>query len=382
MKSFTQLSNNFVTYSQNATTANATLGKQMINDAHRYLLQKYFNNEFTTTCRGVSQQQFYPLPSNYSKLKTVTITQGSLKWTPEEILTRQEWDKLNVFPYYADIPKNFFIYDSNTIGIWPIPSTGSTVVNYTGLSNPIGFVAGDTVTDGTTTGTVLSVSAVSATAGSIIISIPASSYGALFLTSGVMTDSTSGYIATIGSTIVTKGNLITFNYKGRVPDMTIADIGVSPAGTCTTVSGNPLITSCSQDILTSTLAVAGNATNLNLWIQPTIPKGDGNWYQVNSIQSNSALTLANTYSGVSSVTVGFTLGQMPLLLEDFHDLLVYRPLMIYFSSINKDSEKAGQFKSLYEEGEKRLAEYSGSKVFDVNLGRRPSNLNPNLFYLG
>jgi hypothetical protein len=34
---------------------------------------------------------------------------------------------------------------------------------------------------------------------------------------------------------------------------------------------------------------------------------------------------------------------MPLLLEDYHDLLVYRPLTIYFNSINHDAEKLKKY---------------------------------------
>ena len=84
-----------------------------------------------------------------------------------------------------------------------------------------------------------------------------------------------------------------------------------------------------------------------------------------------------TISGAAAST--YTIGQMPLLQEDFHDLLVYRPLMIYFSSISPDKAKAAMFKEMYTEGERRLAEYSGSNTIDVNLGRNPQFMNPNLF---
>ena len=82
----------------------------LINDAHRYLLQKYYFNEVSTTIVTVSQQQFYDLPFDFSKNKTDTITTGNLKWTPTEVLTRADWDRLNVFPYYADFPSNYFIW--------------------------------------------------------------------------------------------------------------------------------------------------------------------------------------------------------------------------------------------------------------------------------
>lgn len=297
MKSFTTLKSLFTSFSQNTSTANVTLGAQMINDAHRYLLQKYYNNEFSSTALTVASQQAYDLPSNYSKMKTVTITIGVLKWTLQEVLTRREWDEINVFPYYADIPKYYFIYNGK-VNIWPIPSTAD--------------------------------------------------------------------------------NTITYNYKIRVPDLAIEDY---TTGTVTMTTNSTAVAGAGTAWLSTYLTSSGSAANLSLWLKPTAPKGDNNWYQISTITADTTLTLANVYPSTQTTQalVPYTIGQMPLLLEDFHDLLVYRPLMIYFSSINPDKMKADQFTALYREGEERLAEYSGSKTVDVNLGRRISKLNPNLF---
>jgi hypothetical protein len=297
MKSFQTLSSLFQSFSQNTSNTNKLLGEQMINDAHRYLLQKYFDNEFTSTALTVSQQQDYDLPANYSKMKSVTITIGTLKWTLTEILTRREWDELNVFPYYADIPVNYFIYNGK-VNIWPIPSTAD--------------------------------------------------------------------------------NTITYNYKIRVPDLTFNDY---TTGTVTMTENSKAVVGDGTGWLANYLSAAGSVANLNLWLKPTAPKGDNNWYQIASIASATALTLRNVYPSTNETAtlIPHTIGQMPLIMEDFHDLLVYRPLMIYFSSINPDKVKAQQFRDLYTEGEERLAEYSGQKSVDVNLGRRPQHMNPNLF---
>src|SRR5690349_1344367 len=116
------LLNYAVSLSQNITNQNYDLFGGMINDWHKKLMQKYFFNEKSYSIQTIAQQQEYPLPFDYSKLKTGTLTVGNLRWTPTEVLTRQEWDQLNVFPYYADIPSNYFIYN-NRFNIWPIPST-------------------------------------------------------------------------------------------------------------------------------------------------------------------------------------------------------------------------------------------------------------------
>lgn len=367
MKSFTTLKALATSLSQNTSTENATLMAQLINDTHRYLLQKYFNNETsfsistvgaqnltltgalstgatsatltsawnyyttiiqitfsngdirmaravkgstaiswdvgvsssTTTAITVGGLQYYPLPPNYSKLKTLTITVGNLKWTPTEILTRMEWDKLNVFPYYSDIPNNFFMYPAGDhgaqVGIWPIPST--------------------------------------------------------------------------------TGNIITFNYKFRVPDLSLEDYNTP--GTVSIANGSTALTGGTTSFVATT-----NIQNESRWIQIAQPKGDNLWYQLVSVDSTTAATLYQPYQGISVTTAAattYTIGQMPLLNEEFHDLLVYRPLMIYFSSINPDATKAKQFADLYNSGIELLDKYCGTKTIDVNLGRRAQGLNPNLF---
>jgi len=171
---------------------------------------------------------------------------------------------------------------------------------------------------------------------------------------------------------------MTFNYKIRVPDLTFDDY---TTGSVTMTSGSTTVTGSGSSWLANYIASAGSAVNLNLYLQPATPKGDNNWYPINSIASATSLSLSNVYPTTQTTqsAVNYTIGQMPLILEDFHDLLVYRPLMIYFSSINLQPEKAEQFKALYEDGERRLAEYSGTKSVDVNLGRRNMNQNPNLY---
>jgi hypothetical protein len=363
-KSYTIIRNLAGSLSQNTNTANLTLFDQLINDAHRYLLEKYFFNEnssavqtvgsqtltltgalaigatsatlsaawlyhtteaqvtfssgelrvckvskglttltwdapltvVTTTALSVGGLQFYPLPYNFSQLKDITITQGSLKWTPTEIFTREDWDRMNVFPYYSDMPKNFFIYNGQ-IGIWPIPASGA--------------------------------------------------------------------------------NTLTFNYKIRVPDLTFADW---TTGTVTMTNGSyTVVPDSATGLLANYLPSAGSVINLNLWLKATAPNGDNNWYRISSIESDTSLTLVNTYQGGTKAGCSYTIGQMPLLLEDYHDLLVYRPLMIYFSTIVDNPNKRKEFAEMYQMGIEKLDFYAGKKTIQVNLRSGINTINPNLF---
>lgn len=292
MLSFTNLQTKFGKLSQNSTTDNLQLGSDMMNIEQKYLLQKYFSNEGSYTMPTVAQQQFYKMPPNYSKLKTLTITNGSLKWTSTEVLSRIEWDRLNVFPYYADIPNNFFIYPGGDhggqVGIWPIPSSA--------------------------------------------------------------------------------GMTITYNYKFRIPDLSIAD-----------TTGTASVTTLTTTVTGTGFVPTVNAQSEARWIQFAQPTGDNQWYQIASVDSTTSLTLYGPYQGSTISGGAYTIGQMPLLQEDFHDMLLHKALVYYFTTIVDNKGKCEQFQSIYDQKLELLAEYSDSNTVNVNLGRRTTQRNPNLY---
>lgn len=298
MISYTQQQTIYGDLSLNETAANLARGAYLANIEQRYLLQKYFNNEGSFSISTVANQQFYKMPPNYSKLKTVTITIGDLKWTPKEILTRIEWDNLNVFPYYSDIPNNYFIYpggDHNgQIGIWPIPSSN--------------------------------------------------------------------------------GNTITFNYKFRIPDLSLVDYST---GTVAVSNGGTTITGSGTSFIPTT-----NAQLESRWIQIQQNKGDNLWYQIASVDSATSITLYQAYQGIAVSGGSYTIGQMPILAEDFQDMLIWKPLIFYFSSIVDNKVKRAEFQGLYDEKLNQLDEYADSSSVNVNLSRTTTYQNPNLYWQG
>lgn len=359
----TDLVNYAAVLSQNTNSANIELMGNIINDGHRYLLEKYFFNENSKTMSTVSQQQFYNLPYNYSLGKTFTITVGTLTWTPTEIFTREDWDRLNVFPYYSDIPKNFFVYNGQ-VGIWPIPSTGSTQLTYSGLTGTL--TIGDIVTAGSATGKILTFT------GTVMVVAVTST--TVFSTGSFTTS--AGATGTIASLIVTPGNTLTFNYKIRVPDLSFTDYST---GTVTVTNGSTTITGATTGFLANYLPLAGSVLNLNLWIKVPAPNGDGNWYQISSIESATSLTLKSPYNGSTKAGATYVIGQMPLLLEDYHNLLVYYALVVYFNSINHDAEKLAEFKEKYDDGIKMMDSYANRKTIQVNLRQQIELKNPNSY---
>jgi hypothetical protein len=112
----------------------------------------------------------------------------------------------------------------------------------------------------------------------------------------------------------------------------------------------------------------------------TPPDGDGLWYPIQRFTSTTALTLNLPLVNVNELTsAAYTIGQMPLLQEDFHDMLVYGALMIYFSSIKSDDKQYTKFKDLYNQRLELLEAYAANKSVNVDLGSQPVPANPNLF---
>lgn len=305
-------SGSYVVAFSDGSTKTATLTNSLTTMTWTGGLASNVLNQFNTSTiltgsnASIGGVQFYPFPPNYSKLKDITITVGVLQWTLTEVRTREEWDNLNVFPYYASIPSKFFIYPGGDkggqIGIWPIPST--------------------------------------------------------------------------------TGNVITYNYKFRVPDLSIADYNtdtsngtVTGAGTISATNGSMAITGSS-----TVFTVTTNPQLESRWLRIPQPSGDNLWYQIASINSATSITLYQPYQGINVSGATYTVGQMPLIAEDFQDMLLWKALQHYFTSIVDNPKKVEEYKNNYDTKMRLLEKYSGSNTVQVNLSPRGAfRSNPNNF---
>ncbi len=113
----------------NSLADNISWGMEMVNDAIRYLVTKYYMNERSYTTTTVTGTQFYNLPPQVKKLINVTISIGSVLWQPKECPTRQMWDSLNVITFTQDFPSHFFVYNGK-VGIWPIPASNGNTMTF------------------------------------------------------------------------------------------------------------------------------------------------------------------------------------------------------------------------------------------------------------
>ena len=167
-------------------------------------------------------------------------------------------------------------------------------------------------------------------------------------------------------------NVISINAKIRVIDLNIADItsttvtSIANAGTALVVSGG----------LTSQM--------VGFWIRITLSTtantGDGEWYEIASIQSATTATLVRAYGGnsISAGTAPSTISQMPLLPESYHDLPEQYAAFRYWAK--EEDARSGIFMRLVDEGisdlKKTYAFNNVSGIIDDNEGKMI--LNPNL----
>jgi len=168
-------------------------------------------------------------------------------------------------------------------------------------------------------------------------------------------------------------NVITVHYKKRLTDLSQADyttgtVSVTTATTAVTGSGT-----------TWTTNMAGRWLNIAISASDTT-SGDDSWYQIDTVSSATSLTLKNQYSGQTVTGGTYIIGEAPILPEDYQDLPLYRSLELYHSSVSQNADKATLYKSLYDEGYKRLEAEFGSKT--AGVGITPQDypvVNPNMF---
>ncbi len=177
----------------------------------------------------------------------------------------------------------------------------------------------------------------------------------------------------------TTGDTVTINYKSRIVDLSMADV-------TNTTTGNTLtVTNGTTTVIATT---AGTTTTFSNWMQldntylrvPYSSGGDMQWYPIATVASGTTAYLSMPYSGATVSGAAFTIGQMPLLIEDYQDLPLYRMGHIYYTTRFPDPTRAQLYKGLYDEGFRRLDDEFSNKSTNVVLSDQDQPLvNPNLY---
>lgn len=369
MKTFTQLVNLFTNLSNNVSTANQSLAAQLINDQHRYLIQKYFDNERSVTMQTVGAMDLGLTGALLAGATSATLDSAWTYVTCTQLVTFSNGEQYQVLftngsaaiswqtPLLAAATDEI-----TTVGVqaYPIPANISKIINDTINVGQLKYQPAPVMTRAE---------------WDMINFLPYTSDipNYYFIYNGKLE------IFPIPSTT---GNVISFNYKTRVADLSFADYSTGNIAVGGAVAGQTQVTGSA----TSWSTTGGYPTltdilyyNLQLKINP--PFGDGIFYPIRQFASDTVLNLQLPIVNAPKIITGttYTIGQVPLLQEDFHDMLVYGALKVYFSSIVKDKEKFQEFNALYQERLELLEAYAGTKSVNVDLESEPSYPNPNLF---
>lgn len=376
MKSYTQLvgsttaganPGSFADLTQNNSAENVALGGVLCDDQHRYLIQKYFDNERTYSTLTIGAQ------ANLSI--TALTTAGAINANLSAAWTNITCQQLVVFSggdqrlvtftqgstlifWQTALTHNGTVATINTIGVgsYPIPANVSKIKNNTITVGQLVYTPAPVMTIQEWT----------------------------LLTALPYTSDIPNYFFIYQNQVQfwpipsSSGNLIQFNYKGRVPNLSYADY---KTGTIAGTAGSNAIAGTSTSWnTTGTYALNTDLTFANLYIKPLPPNGDGFWYPIQRFTSDTALQLNLPIVNAPNLTgASYIIGQFPLLQEDFHDMIVYGALMVYYSSIKKDPDQFKLYNSLYQGKLELLEAYAGTKSVNVDLGSQPIPANPNLF---
>lgn len=355
MYSYTALRNRYGSLTNNTSSTNLTLGDGFINDSIKKLLADrndwpFLESTFFTT--PVASQQFYDLPYDIDKVKTVTVNNGNVIYTPEEVVSREQWDLLNTnTTVTSNIPQYYFIY-AGQIGFWPIPSTDSSTYS----TGTIAITSGSAAVVGTTTAFT------SAMEGRYL----KTSDGEQYLIDTV-TDATNLTLNRVyagptisGASYLISSINITVTYKKSVKDLSTADY---TTGTITITSG-------------STVVTGSGTTFTALMVGRYLKTTDGFWYKIVSFTSTTVIGLERAYS--SSVSgASYTIGEMSALPDAYQDLPVYYAASQYWY-VNDGVQRAREYERLFLEGKKALRTDWGNKTGNVIIGDERTIINPNL----
>ena len=131
MKSYTTLRNLYGSFTQNTTSANLTLGDQLINDSYRAIcaMKDWPFLQRLRPLSTIADTQSINLPYDIDQIREVSVvpTGQTTRYTPQNSPSAEHWDRLNLSTFTSDIPEWWFTRAGKLL-LWPTPaSTGNTV---------------------------------------------------------------------------------------------------------------------------------------------------------------------------------------------------------------------------------------------------------------
>lgn len=363
MKTHTQLVSLFTTLTNNPSTDNQALALNLLNFEYRYLLQKYFDNERQYSGVTIGAGSLTLTGAASSGAISATLTAAWTSITVQQLVVFSNSNQRLVT----------FTQGSAAIswqgGLTDAATTAITTVGVQAYPLPANFskVKVPTITVGQLVYTPLPVHSIDE--WTRLNAIP---YTADYPAYYFIYNNQLNFWPIPSST----GLLINFYYQTRVADLSYADYSTGTISAAT--AGSNAITGAATSWTSFPQNVDLSYTNLMLRITP--PDGDGMWYPIQRFTSATALTLNLPVVNINELTsAAYTIGQVPILHEDFHDMLVYGALRTYYTSIVPDANQYKTYEMLYQQKLDLMEGYLGTKQINVDLGPGVMQQNPNLY---
>lgn len=295
MLTFQQIHQEVQEQVQDANATSLVVIKRAINQGHKKFaatLHRDYRVSYKTFST-VADQQYYQMPEDCIRPKSITITIGSVTYPLTEVADEQQWQLLNMRTTTADRPSHYYVRGNDEFGIYPIPATST------------------------------------ASAGKLA-------------------------------------------YERRVRDMSADDY---TTGTITLTNNSATVTGSGT---TFTAQMVGR------YLRANDPSGDGMWYKIASYVSATEVTLEQTYSGTTTASLNYTIGELPDIPEEYHESLVDYACFRYYLR-RRDRGEAKDFKALYENAlEECRGNYSSktqsqySRARHIPRGEHPWQREPDI----
>lgn len=372
MKSFTTLRNLFGSLTNNNSSTNLTLGDQLINDAYRMIVAERDFDFEQKTAYDFTIADYTTGTVDAATNASKTVTGSGTTWavgmagryiqigdTGDSVWYRIDSVESTTSLTLTDA------YNGTTIGAG---AAASYTIRKRFYALPYDYdkLINTTVTVGNITYTPKECPTLN-----YWTLINQTQYTSDFPEWFFIYDGEIGYYPILSSA----GNLITYNYDRRVFDLSVAD---ETGGNVSAVTnGSTTVTGSGTSW---TASMAGRFIRLDI-SNTAANSGDSYWYEIKSVASTTSLTLEKAYQGTtrSAATINYTIGQMPILSEQYHDLPVYYAAYVYFTGIQPDTNRATGMKRIFDEKFAQLISDGGSKTTSpVIEDTNGYLLNPNL----
>lgn len=155
MLSFQTLYSDVQSQVSDTSSTSLILIKRWINQGAKKFGAK-LNREWRRSSRTqstVANQQYYYLPVDCIRPKSITVTIGGVAYPLTQIDNEEDWNDLNQLSTSSDIPEFFFVRGGTEFGIYPIPSSSTANAITVRYERRMRDMSADDYTTGTITAT-------------------------------------------------------------------------------------------------------------------------------------------------------------------------------------------------------------------------------------